>query len=373
MRIYQCIHRYPPHIPLFEQRCGITDDMDFETVRRLLIEDGYASTYVLQPALEERHEEVFYTVWDYQRLQGLWAREHGLKTRDPVEIKLAQIEEFRPDVFYNMSAVYDQGFIGRLGKSARRKDVCWNAIIEATPRTFTEYDGHVSLHRPFVAYWRERGLPALELQPAIPGAWSALQCPGKTIEVLFYGQYTPGGLLDNRNRLSERLLHHAQESGSDIRCHLSYTERRRTLFRIPGISGWRIPSPIISFPRRFVREHALPPLYGRSLYEALAQAKVVINAYGDYNRSFKSNMRLFEAVGCGAFLVSEAGDYPDGFEPDVDFLTYRNFDELVEQVERILADWPVYAEAAARTQKKIASLYGKERQWNDFLEFAKRL
>lgn len=373
MRIYQCIHRYPPHIPLFEKKYGITDEMDFETVRRLLVEDGYASTYILQPALEGRHDEVFYTLWDYERLQRLWAREHGLKTRDPVQIKLAQIEAFRPDVFYNMSAVYDRNFIDRLGKRSDRKDIYWNAIIEPVPRTFLQYDGHVSLHRPYVAYWRRQGLATLELQPAIPRSWRVLPTRDRTIDVLFYGQYVAGGMFDNRNRLVDRLLRHASDGRRSIRCHLSYVERRPTLFRIPGIPGSRIRSPFVTFPRRFVRECALPPLYGEQLYSALAQAKIVVNAYTDDNRDFKSNMRLFEATGHGAFLVSEAGNYPDGFEPGIDFLTYRNFDELIEQIERALADWPRHAGIAGRTRTKIASLYSKERQWIEFRQFAESL
>ena len=106
MRVYQCIHKYRPHIPLFEKKYGVTDEMDFETLRKLIMQDGYASTYVLLPALQQNFDEVFYTIWNYERLQLLWASEHGLRSKDLDEIKLAQIEEYRPDVFYNMSVMF---------------------------------------------------------------------------------------------------------------------------------------------------------------------------------------------------------------------------------------------------------------------------
>ena len=163
MKVFQCIHKYNPHIPLLEKKYGVTDDMDFKTLQRIVVDDGYASTYILSPALEHKTEEVFYTIWDYDRLQHLWAREHGLKTNDLSKIKLAQIEEYQPDIFYNFSAFCDQNFIKKLGKAKNRKDIYWNGIIEPKPRTYLEYDGQISLHRPYIKYWKDRGLSALEL------------------------------------------------------------------------------------------------------------------------------------------------------------------------------------------------------------------
>ena len=93
----------------------------------------------------------------------------------------------------------------------------------------------------------------------------------------------------------------------------------------------------------------------------------------DIPHDFKSNMRLFEGIGLGAFLISEEGNYPDGFVPGVDFYTYRTSDELIHQIERVLADWPAHSVIAQQTQRKIAALYSKERQWGDFFEFAQSL
>jgi len=368
MKVYQTIHKYRLYVPLFESKYGITDDVDFETLRRLVVHDGYASAYILQPALDDKVESVFYTIWDYERLQFLWANERGLKTRDLTEIKLAQIEEYRPDVFYNLSAVYDNYFIKRLGKRAGRKDVYWNGIIESEPRTFSEYDGQLSLHRPYIEYWSKRGLKARELQPAIPDSWSEVDAAQKSMDVLFYGQYVEG-MFDNRNRLITDLLRYKEESGRDVRCHLEYTEQRPTIFQIPKLPWTRVRLPLVTFPPALVRSQSLSPLYGEALYRTIAQARVVVNAFTDDNLDFKSNMRLFEAIGLGSFLISEAGTYPEGFEPGVDFYTYSDSDELIAQIERVLADWPAHAEMAVATQRKISRLYSKKRQWQDFADF----
>jgi spore maturation protein CgeB len=372
MKVYQCIHKYNPHIPLLEKKYGVTDDMDFKTLQRIVVDDGYASTYILLPALQHKTEEVFYTVWNYDRLQHLWAKEHGLKTKDLSKIKLAQIEEYKPDVFYNFSAFCDGNFIKKLGKAKNRKDIYWNGIIESKPRTYLEYDGQISLHKPYIKYWKDRGLAALELQPGIPRGWGDSAIVDKNIDVLFYGQYLKD-FFGDRNKLIEDLLQYKKSNAKDVHCHLTYTEQGITIFRIPKLPWTRINLPFITFPSPLVREHSLPPLYGDSLYSAISQAKIVVNAYTNNNHDFKSNMRLFESIGLGAFLITEEGNYPDGFEPGVDFYTYTDSKSLISQIERVLADWPLHAEIAQRTQKKITDLYSKERQWDDFHAFASSL
>ena len=176
-----------------------------------------------------------------------------------------------------------------------------------------------------------------------------------------------------RNKLVEELLRYKLSSGRDIRCHLTYPTHRPTIFRIPKLGWPGIQCPIVTFPPKLVRENSFPPLYGEELYQAIGNAKVVVNAYTDENRSFKSNMRLFEVIGLGAFLISEEGVYPDGFEPGVDFYTYTDSRSLIAQIERVLADWPAHAKIASRTQEKISNLYGKERQWNTFQDFVRTL
>lgn len=368
MKVFQCIHKYKPHIARFEAKYGVTDEMDFRTLQRLVIEDGFASTYILQPALEGKAEEVFYTLWDYERLQLLWAREHNLKSTSLDEIKLAQIEEFKPDVFYNMSAVYDHDFIRKLGHKNGLKSVYWNAIIARIPKTILEYDGHISLHKPFVEYWQREGLAAFELQPGIPDSWWGIGGENRETDVMFYGQYAKKYFASRAGAI-DRLISYKAETGVDVRCHLQYSEGGM-LQRVKNIFPWLdIRLPLFTFPSQMLKEHSYLPLYGDDLYQAIGCSKIVVNGFTDFNAGFKSNMRLFEAIGLGALLVSEVGTYPDGFEPGVDFCTYDTPESLIGQVEQVLEDWPVHAEMAKQTRKKIADLYSKQRQWNDFQRF----
>lgn len=373
MKVYQCIHKYPPHIPLFEARHGISNiaNLTFNELQKLVIEDGYASAYILQPALEHKTDEVFFTIWDYKRLQYLWAKENGLNTTDLKKIKLAQIEKFKPDVIYNFSAFCDFDFIKQLLPiKGSMKLVCWNGIIDAKPKTFPDYDCHLTLHKPFVDFWRKAGLQAFELQPGIPAKWIHNSNGGvRTTDALFYGQFAyRGHYFSKRANIIKKLIEYKMECQHKIDIHLQINGTN--IFGIPLTSRFNFVQKIKS---RYYKENSLSPIYGDELFKKIRNSKIVINGYTDNNQEYKSNMRLFESIGLGAFLISEQGNYPEGFEQGTDFYTYTDYKSLELQIEKVLSDWPYHQSIAQKTQHKIANVYSKEKQWSLFQDYISKL
>ena len=59
---------------------------------------------------------------------------------------------------------------------------------------------------------------------------------------------------------------------------------------------------------------AKAPVFGRELYELIGTSKIVLNGAIDMAGQDRGNMRCFEAMGCGALLVSDDGHYPRGNE-----------------------------------------------------------
>lgn len=115
-----------------------------------------------------------------------------------------------------------------------------------------------------------------------------------------------------------------------------------------------------------VRAVARPPVFGRELLEALSSAKIVINGAIDMAGGNRGNMRVWEALGCGAAMVSDAGRYPEGIEAGRDFLSYNSVDQAVGQVRELMADHARLAEIADTGHRSIATHYSKDHQWNCF-------
>jgi spore maturation protein CgeB len=75
-------------------------------------------------------------------------------------------------------------------------------------------------------------------------------------------------------------------------------------------------------------------VWGLDMYKALLSSKITINRHIDVAENYANNMRLYEATGCGALLIT---DYKDNlnklFEIGKEVVAYKSVDELVELVQ----------------------------------------
>lgn len=75
----------------------------------------------------------------------------------------------------------------------------------------------------------------------------------------------------------------------------------------------------------------LPAVWGRDMYQILRRSIVTFNHHGDV-APFANNMRLYEATGMGALLIT---DYKDNlhemFDLEKEVLTYRSAEECVDK------------------------------------------
>jgi hypothetical protein len=118
-------------------------------------------------------------------------------------------------------------------------------------------------------------------------------------------------------------------------------------------------------------ENALPPIYGEALYSTIGQSKFVINGYTNHNLYFKSNMRLFESLGCGSLLISERGKYPEGFIENVHYLPYdiHRGRKTINSLKGIVANYPSLYEQNHDAIEALKLRYSKQKQWQDFKKF----
>jgi spore maturation protein CgeB len=81
-----------------------------------------------------------------------------------------------------------------------------------------------------------------------------------------------------------------------------------------------------------------PPVFGCDYYEILGRSRIVLNRHIDCAGEDASNMRLFEATGMGACLLTDAKrNLGELFEPDVEVMTYDGLDDCVAKVRYLLA------------------------------------
>jgi hypothetical protein len=81
------------------------------------------------------------------------------------------------------------------------------------------------------------------------------------------------------------------------------------------------------------------PAWGAQMFELLASSKLVVNRHGSIAGDHAVNMRMYEATGSGAALVTERkSDLARLFEPGIDVAPYDDFADAAATAAALLAD-----------------------------------
>ncbi len=332
----------------------------FDELLHIFLDDRYGALHVLSPVLAGE-PEAFFTNGDDEMLQRAWARENGLNSKAPLdEILLAQIESHCAEVFYNMDPFRFPGSFSRRLPSCVKKKIAWRAAPSGNA-DFGGYDLIVCNFPSILQGYRSKGWRAAYFFPAHDPEMDVYAAKReRPIDVLFVGGYSRHHI----NRVAVLDAVARLRSKAAIAYHLERS-RFTTLAETP--LGWIGP---LSRHRRpaDIRAVSRPAIFGRDLYEALSQAKIVLNGAIDMAGPDRGNMRCWEAMGCGALLLSDAGVYPQGMTDGKTTVIYRNPEDAVAAVERALAEREERLCLAAAGNEMIRTRYSKDRQWARFQE-----
>lgn len=80
--------------------------------------------------------------------------------------------------------------------------------------------------------------------------------------------------------------------------------------------------------------------FGLDMYRIFLQSKIVLNRHGEVARGYSNNLRLFEASGCGAALLTEdSPNLKDFFKPFIECIPYESAADCVEKIKVHLFRW----------------------------------
>ena len=327
------------------------------------LDDRFGALHFLKPVLDGA-PEAFFTNGDDESLQRHWAREQGMGGKPTLEtILLAQIEHHRTEVFYNLDPVrYPSAFVGKL-PGCVRTTFCWRAAPSGNA-DLTAYGAVLGNFPSILESWRQRGCRAQLFFPALDPLMNDYGHGERPIDVLFVGGYS------RHHTARARILEQVAGLADSRRVVYCLEVSRLTVLAESAIGRWL---PLQKHRRPdVVASIAKPPVFGRSLYELIGSSKIVLNGAIDMAGEDRGNMRCFEAMGCGALLVSDAGRYPEGMEAGETMSVYQNGRECLGQIERCLSDWIAAKQKADSGRSKIRDLYSKERQWALFEKLLER-
>ena len=325
----------------------------------------------------EAHEVHVNNAW----MQAAWAREHGLSAASPPApgssssrrisigglatrilprplhrylrrrlrgqqstILAAQIEHYRPDVILNQEMGYVRSAFLRRVKSPRTMIAGQIATALPIGETFDVYDIVVSSLPNQVEWFRGRGvrveLHRLAFEPSVLTRVGPVPAE-RDVPVSFVGSLS---------------IEH------DSRIELLEFIARRIELRIwaPDIRHLPKTSPL----HRCYQGEA----WGRKMYQVLLRSRVTINHHGDLSEGNANNMRLYEATGCGALMLTEAArNLHEIFDAGRETMTYMSISECAAHIEHLLEHDDERARVAAAGQKRTLSEHTYLRRTADLI------
>lgn len=248
-------------------------------------------------------------------------------------VLIAQIERFDPDVVYVQDLV---GLWEGVRRHIRRRGCLLVAQLASTPppdAVLRDCDLVITSCPHWVDRLRERGVDCEYLPLAFDERVldAVTSDGGRIYPVTFVGTLRPDNYSGRAQAALERACARLQVS-------------------VWGAGAETLPpgSPII----RDYRGEA----WGRDMYAVLRNSSITLNRHGDIAEGRAINMRMYEATGMGAVLLTEAApNLPELFEPGRDVIAYESPDDLVAQAVRLLGDPAERRQIAEAGQRRTLS------------------
>jgi spore maturation protein CgeB len=322
----------------------------YEGQHRALLDRSFGTGDAYSRNLREHGHEATELIANCRPMQLKWAEERSLPL--PVAAKVrparlnwgtlrrvldAQIEELDPDVVYVQDVTYVERLRPRALEGSARYLVAQVGSQLPSLEVLRRYDLVTTLVPPLVERLRALDLDAEYLSAAFDEAVLArLEAEGVTAgpgaerphPVSFVGSIHPDPVHRQGVQLLERLC-------SDV-----------------DLEVW---GPIHAKLARSspIRSRHRGEAWGIDMYRLLAQSRIAVNRHGDFAGGYAANMRMFEATGVGALLVTEsAPNLPEFFEPGREVVAYDGVGDLVDKIRHFLEHEEERLRIAAAGQRR---------------------
>lgn len=293
---------------------------------------------------------------NFEFLQKLWAKEHGVKYNSQNwlrEIVAAQLNEYKPDILFLDDLYFCDSEVRQFLRDSSPKTtkiVGWRAAPTEDYNAFRDIDLMLTCTPLFLKEMRDHGLKAdMVLHAFEPAILELIPPQQRDIDFSFLGHIVlRDGFHNERLALVKRLL---DPTNLQVWGHFGEPQKlsiqRRAVAKLGrtmegmGLSIRALtqapPGPVATALKRDYPGRFHDSVIALEYFKILSRSKITLNNHIDCGGEFAGNIRLFEATGMQACLVTDWKiNLPEMFEPDAEIVTYKTADECAEKVRYLL-------------------------------------
>jgi spore maturation protein CgeB len=313
-------------------------DLPYDRQLLAMLADNFGWTSAVAKRLEEMGHEVQILLVNIEPLQRAWARENGVEfnlSDWEYKIPLEQIKRFSPDIMWIGSMFkYFGDYLDQL-KPYCKKIIAWVACPLPKSLNLNHIDGILTSHENYQSHFRSQGKSTDIILPCFePNILSDISIGSQDIDCSFVGGLSWAHIerINIIKKLSEQ---------TPIKIWSDYPKLISRGILEPKF--WNA-----YFKLSTVRSRINPSVWGMDMYRILGRSKITINVHAEVAGGFAGNIRMFEATGMGALLITEdAPNIRELYEPGTEVITYKNTKNLVELINYYI-DQPQERESIAQ-------------------------
>jgi len=342
VRFLQANTFYPQYLEDFYAGRPHLIDASYQQQIDALLDDGFSGSHIFTRQLLQHGFETFQVIANNPLSQAAWSREAGVKVDGSVDSAIVlqdQIEAFKPDILYLTDIVtFDSRFIRTLSKKPTIVSG-WRGFPSPKGTDWSEFDLVLTSFDRIIQEAEELGASgSARFYPGFPESSRVLIEPREIKwDVVFSGTITH--------------QHHRRISILEMLAQLS-TESN-------GEFSFGLFMPDVSALTPGVQQLNQGARWGDEMLRVLRNARIVINIDVDAFGGQPPNMRLIEATGAGAFLMTpHHPELKNFFEPGLEVETFRTENELASKLLYFLDNPDRCDEIARNGQKRCLTEHG---------------
>lgn len=377
-RLLEITTTYGSYLDSFYEKNQDVDSLSYDELYSLFVEDGFAESDFVHRHLQEIGIESKVVFYNNLKLQRKWREEFA--NCEPFEIVMNQIKDYRPDVIYiNDLTIFSRERLMEIKNYAGSQNVKLVGFyfFLLTDKKVTEvidlFDQIYNGAQYYVDMYRKEGIDAKLLRHAFDSSiYKKIGEKSRKNEVVFLGNVFLGkDIHSNRIDMLKAL----------IDCDVPYSfyggiygaeEGKSVLRRIKSRICPSKEQQIIRFITEKNRQNNYPNVFGLDYYRVLSEKLICLNRHISSVGRGAGNMRMYEATGMGACLLTDARDENVAlFEIDKEIVTYSNMEELQDKVKWLMENPLKAREIGQAGQEKtfLAHSYkNKALKLNEYLQ-----
>jgi len=245
-------------------------------------------------------------------LQEMWAKENGCAMQRSVELE--QVARFKPDVVFcqNLS-FFSPAELEILGKKYLLAGQC--SCPMPSPNHVKPFKVLFTSFPHYVQKFRELGVKPVYLPLAFdPITLDRTEECTRDIDMSFVGGV-----------------------GSPSHWKAGMDVLEAVASEIPTSQFWGYGAEALPKDSAIRAKHN-GPAFGNDMYQILRRSKIVLNRHGEVAQGWANNMRLFEATGCGACVLTEDAPNLGHLFTYGEPVRYSSPQDAVVKIKALLAD-----------------------------------